>query len=99
MITKEYMRNVITCKIFCPKYSDIKMLPCPRPPNKEVLLKKFLEIGVTHNFQHTGVDDKHQPDKHWLMEFVSTFKPDDEIYKKYYLPRAKETKLSELRSI
>ena len=54
MITEEYMRNVITGKAFCPKYSEIKMLPCPRPPNKDVLLKKFLEIGVTHNFQHTG---------------------------------------------
>ena len=38
MITEEYMRNVITGKAFCPKYSDIKMLPCPRPPNKDVLL-------------------------------------------------------------
>lgn len=99
MITEEYMRNVITGKAFCPKYADIKMLPCPRPPNKEVLLKKFLQICVTHNFQHTGVDEKHQPDKRWLMDFVSTFKPDDEIFKKQYLPPAKETKLSELKTI
>jgi hypothetical protein len=71
------MRNVITDKAFCPKYADIKMLPCPRPQNKEVLFKKFLEICVTHNFVQTGVDDKHQPDKRWLMDVVSTFKPDD----------------------
>ena len=99
MITEEYMRNVITGKAFCPKYADIKMLPCPRPPNKEVLFKKFLEICVTHNFVHTGIDDKHQPDKRWLIDVVSNFKPDDEIFKKQYLPPAKETKLSELKTI
>jgi hypothetical protein len=33
------------------------------------------------------------------MDFVSTFKPEDEIFKKQYLPPAKETKLSELRTI
>ena len=46
-----------------------------------------------------GVDEKHQPDKRWLLDFVSTFKPSDEIFKKNYLPPAKETKLSELKTI
>ena len=33
------------------------------------------------------------------MDFVSSFKPEDEIFKKDYLPPAKETKLSELKTI
>ena len=99
MITEECMRNVIAGKAFCPKYKDIKMLPCPRPPSKDVLLKKFLQILVTQNFRHTGVDEKHQADKRWLMEFVSTFKPDGDIFKKDYLPPAKATKLSTIKSI
>ena len=41
MVTEDYMRNVITGKAFCPKFKDIKMMPCPRPPGKEVLLRMF----------------------------------------------------------
>ena len=64
MVTEEYMRNVISGKAFCPKFEDIKMLPCPRPPNIDVLIPKLLEICVTHGFtMNCGIDDKHQPDK------------------------------------
>ncbi len=52
-----------------------------------------------NNFTLIGVDDKHVPDKRWLLDFVSTFKPDDEIFKKSYIPPPKETKLSELKTI
>jgi hypothetical protein len=48
---------------------------------------------------HTGVDETHVPDKRWLLDFVSTFKPEDEIFNKSYVPPAKETKLSELKTI
>jgi hypothetical protein len=48
---------------------------------------------------HTGVDEKHVPDKRWLLDFVSTFKPDDEIFNKGCVPRANETKMSELKTI
>lgn len=99
MITEDYMRNVISGKAFCPKYAEIKMLPCPRPPCKQVLLEKFHRICQRQNLVHTGVDDKHVPDKRWLLDFVSTFKPDDDIFKKNYIPPAKETKLSELKTI
>ena len=46
MITEDYMRNVMHGKAYCPKYSEIKMMPCPRPPTVDVLLKKF--ISETH---------------------------------------------------
>ncbi len=45
MVTESYLRNVLTGKTFCPKYSEIKLRPCPRPPNKDLLLKKFLKIA------------------------------------------------------
>ena len=41
MITEEYMRNVLMGKAFCPKYEQIKLHPCPRPPGKDVLLRKY----------------------------------------------------------
>ena len=99
MITEEYMHNVITGKAFCPKFSEVKMLPCPRPPTVDVLLKKFHKICKDQNLVHYGVDESHVPDKRWLLDLISTLNPDDEIFKKSYLPPVKETKLSELKTI
>jgi hypothetical protein len=39
------------------------------------------------------------PDKRWLLDFIGTLAPGDEIFKKNYLPPVKETKLSELKTI
>jgi hypothetical protein len=33
------------------------------------------------------------PDKQWLLNFIATLTPQDEILKKNYLPPVKETKL------
>jgi hypothetical protein len=99
MITEEYMRNVFTGKAYCPKYSEIKMLPCPRPPTVDVLLKKFHRICKDQNLVLVGVDESHMPDKQWLLNFIATLTFQDEIFKKNYLPPVKETKLSELKTI
>jgi hypothetical protein len=99
MITEEYMRNVFLGKAYCPKYAEIKMLPCPRPPTVEVLLKKFHRICRDQNLVLCGVDEAHMPDKRWLLDFIATLAPNDEIFKKNYLPPVKETKLSELKTI
>ena len=99
MITEEYIRNVFTGKAYCPKYSEVKMLPCPRPPTVDVLLKKFHRICRDQNLVLAGVDESHIPDKRWLLDFIATLTPQDEIFKKNYLPPVKETKLSELKTI
>ena len=99
IITEEYMQDVFKGKIFCPRFADIKMLPCPRPPNKDVLIKKVLGIGVNHNFTHHGMDQSHEPDKRWLIDLISSFKPEDEIFKKNYRPPAHAAKLSEMKTI
>ena len=72
------------------------MFPCSRPPHVDVLMKKFHRIVTEKNILFSGVNDVHLPDKGWLLAFISTYKPDDEIFKKEYLPPVKETKLSEL---
>ena len=99
MITEEYMRNVMQGKAFCPRFKDIKMLPCPRPPNKELLQLKFQTLVATMEWAMTGIDEKHQPDKRWLLDVLSTYSPGDDIFKKSYLPPVKDTKLSEIKSI
>ena len=100
MITEDYMRDILGGKTFCPHYKDVKLLPCPRPPQVDMLLKKFYRICASRNLlNNCGVDELHQPDKRWLLDFVSTFKPDDEIFQKDYRPPAKANKLSEMKTV
>jgi hypothetical protein len=66
----------------------------------ELLLRKFHRICESRNLLNNyGVDEVHQPDKRWLLEFVSTFKPDDEIFCKDYRPPTKANKLSEMKTV
>ena len=83
------MRNVMHGKAYCPKYTEIKMMPCPRPPTVDVFLKKFHKICRDQNLVLTGVDDSHMPIKRWLLDFIGTLTPQDEIFKKNYLPPVK----------
>jgi len=100
MITEEYMRDILGGKTFCPHYKDVKLLPCPRPPPVELLLRKFYRICESRNLlNNCGVDELRVPDKRWLLDFVSTFKPDDEIFRKDYRPPAKANKLSEMKTV
>ena len=77
MITEEYMDNVMREKAWCPRFSDISMIPCPTPPIKGVLLQKFWDFIDSHNqCKLVGVDrEKHTPDKRWLLDVLSTYCP------------------------
>ena len=39
IITEDYIYEVLIGNVLCPKYNAIKLLPCPRPPDKETLIK------------------------------------------------------------
>jgi hypothetical protein len=39
IITEDYIYGVLIGNVLCPKYNAIKLLPCPRPPDKETLIK------------------------------------------------------------
>ena len=87
MITEDYMRDILGGRTFCPHYKDVKLLPCPRPPPVELLLRKFHRIYESRNQRNCcGVDALRQPDKRWLLNFVSAFRPDGEIFRKDFRP-------------
>jgi hypothetical protein len=46
IVTETYITDVICGKIFCPQFKDIKLLPCPRTPDK-VTLKNMLRKSKT----------------------------------------------------
>lgn len=35
VVTEEFLTDVLRGSCWCPKYSEIRLLPCPRPPAKE----------------------------------------------------------------
>ena len=97
---EEYLRQIIKGKAWCPLYSKIIMIACPRPPNKSVLLEKFWNFIDFHRHELIGVDrDRHVPDKRWLLDVLATFTPEYEIFHKNYSSPEKASKLSEIKTI
>ena len=100
MITEEYMDNVIRKKAWCPRFEDIKMIPCPTPPNKNVLIDKFYAFIQANKLLLVGVEpEKHVPDKRWLLDVLSSFTPGDEIFAKSYKPPPKKGRLADYTMI
>jgi hypothetical protein len=100
MITEDHMRDILGGRTFCPHYKEVKLMPCPRPPPVELLLRKFRRICESRNLlNNCGVDEVRQPDKRGLLDFVSTFWPDDEIFRKDHRPPARANKLSEMKTV
>jgi hypothetical protein len=85
IITEDYIYGVLIGNVLCPKYNAIKLLPCPRPPDKETLIK-LAEEAMSKQSKSLGIDASHTPDKGWLISIISSFNPQCEIFKKSYLP-------------
>lgn len=51
MVAEEYMRQVIIGKAFFPKFKEIRMKPCPRPPNKNFLLGMLRDMCDTNEWR------------------------------------------------
>ena len=60
-------------------YRDVRLAPCPSPPTKRILLEKLKELEIKKNIT-VGSDDKHIPEKGWLLAVLSTLNPGDEIF-------------------
>ena len=93
IITETYITAVILGKIYCPKYADIRLLPCPRPPDKDTLITYAKTIKIPNNKPLGIGDDDHTPDKEWLLMLLSTHKPDLKIFKKDYVAHPKVPKI------
>ena len=91
--TEDYLLNVVKGGYWCLKYGDIHMLPCPRPPCKDILLKKYLDAVKAHGYSTVYVSMELRPDVKWLLDMIATLTPTDEIFKKGYVPPPKRKRL------
>lgn len=85
MITEKYLIGIVNGAVWCPQYKDIRLNPCPRPPSKDVLLNK-LRNYIKKEKRNVEVDEKKQPDKQWIINILSTYTPNDEIFSRSYVP-------------
>lgn len=75
------------------------MKACPKAPTKETLLEKLSEVCNMENFNIAWIDEKHTPDKKWLIDVLATIKPDDEIFKKGYVAPPIRKRLKDIETI
>ena len=78
--------HVLNENYWCPLYETIKLKPCPKAPQKETLIEKLNDLAFENDLNISWIDEKHQPDKKWLVDVIATLKPDDEIFNKDYRP-------------
>ena len=98
IITEEYMYGILTGTVLCPKYKDIKLLPCPKPPDKETLIL-YAQDATADQTKSLGIDGTHTPDKSWLLAIISTYNPGCEIFRKSYLPAPRVEKIEDKAKI
>lgn len=99
MVTESFLINVMEGATYCPKLEDIRLRACPRPPDKALLVKKFLELMKAQGIKSFGIDEGHTPDKKWLIEIIGTLRPDDEIFRKDYVPPPRKNTVEEQKTM
>ena len=96
-ISKKMLQEMYTGKCHCPKYADMKFLPCSDPPSASFLrdeLAKLIE-------ENGGFDNEEQakqwkrlakhiqrnvPERQWTLGMLATIVPGHDVFKKDYRP-------------
>ena len=65
-----------------------------------MLLDKFWNFVDFNRLPMPGVNrEKHRFDKRWLLDVLSTFVANDEIFTKSYMPPVKASKLDQIKAV
>jgi hypothetical protein len=98
-INENMLFNVLNGQYWCPKYDEIKMLPCVKAPIKEVLNDKLQALCQAKGFNIGWIEFKTMPDKDWYVAVIATLNPEDEIFKKDYLAPPIRKRLQDIETI
>ncbi len=98
IITEEYLQGIVDGKIFCPRFQDIRLLAAPSLPTKDVLIAKLKLIAKERKW-NLGIDEISKPNKQWLVNMLSTYLPEDEIFGKAYRAPPIKAKMDEEKVI
>ena len=92
-VNETMLFNVLQEKYWCQKTEDIRMKPIVKAPLKEVILAKLMQVCTARKFNVAWIDDTHLPDKVWLVNFIATLDPANEMFKKDYVAPSIRKKL------
>jgi hypothetical protein len=91
--------NVLQGKYWCPKTEDIRMKSIVKPPLKEVILAKLMQVCTARNLNIAWIDETHSPDKVWLVHVIATLDPTNEIFREDCAPPFISKRLKDIETI
>ena len=91
--------NILQVKYWCPKTEEIRMKSIVKAPLKEVLLSKLMQVCNAWNLNIAWIDEKHSPNKEWLINVIATVDPNNEIFRKDYVPPPIRKRLQDIETI
>lgn len=91
--------NIIQKQYWCPKYADIKLLPCVKAPTKSDLISKLQAFCAKKKLNIAWIDELHMPDKQWLVQVLATVAPEDEIFRKDYVAPPVRKRMRDIETI
>ena len=91
--------NVLQGIYWCPKTDDIRMKSIVKAPMKEVILSKLMQVCTARKLNIAWIDEKHSPDKEWLVNVIATVDPTNEIFRKDYVPPPIRKRFKDIETI
>ena len=78
-LTKKVMLAMYRYEIYCPSYLDLKPRPCPRPPQRAVLVEE-INKEIVRKFASQAkclvTSPNRMPELQWLLDALSSLNPD-----------------------
>ena len=88
-LTKKMMMAMYRGDVYCPKFSELKPRPCPKPPTRATLVEE-LNKEILKRFQSRTrcivTTASRMPDQKWLLDALSALNAGHDFFMKSYTP-------------
>ena len=98
-VNEVMLYNILQGNYWSPKVEDIRIKNCVKAPLKEVLIDKVSTTCFQKSLNIAWIDSQHTPDKGWLVTVLATLSPNDEIFRKDYMPPPTRKRLRDIETI
>lgn len=70
-------------EVYCPRYSELRPQPCPRPPTRAALVEEVNNV-IRKRWGNSNrtlvVTPQRMPDLRWLLDTLSVLEPNHYIF-------------------
>ena len=83
------MIDIAMGDVYCPKYGEINLKPCPRPPQKQVMMDMINQIIKTRYGSSKVLPQQKSrlPEGSWLVQVINVLDPNSKLFEKDYAPQ------------